>query len=205
MDSLLRYRISDWHQLVDCKSNNSRKLHIQVSDFIQNDVLKGVRILLNHDDFGVLFACVINSSGMLLDPVSKDSDIIYEMCPYQIICELQKYGFLIHYAPAKHLSSEHLTTLIKLQGLNFDKIRILNVYEIKNGVKQFNWKVVGFKLKKNPYWLNADYSPSKKEYMKAVEEGTAIDVLSFVDKCKLDWTWLYGYVASISDILEENS
>ena len=39
----LRYNISDWHQAAECLSNNSTKLHIAVSDYIQNDSLGGTK------------------------------------------------------------------------------------------------------------------------------------------------------------------
>ena len=44
MPEPLRYEISDWHQLTDVQSNNSRDLSIRVSDIIHSDILTGLRI-----------------------------------------------------------------------------------------------------------------------------------------------------------------
>ena len=44
MSQPLRYNISDWHRLTEVKSNNSRKLRIDVTDLIQSDILTGMTI-----------------------------------------------------------------------------------------------------------------------------------------------------------------
>ena len=202
----LRYRISSWSQLPDCVSNNSRKLHIEVSEFMNNVILTGTRIQIVHEDFGVLFACVVRCAGNMITPISRHPDIVQEFSPNQILAELSKYGFIIEYKPAKHLPSSQLDLLIQLSHLGYDKIRILNVYEWSgSAAKEFKWRVVGFKVGPLPYWLNSDYAVSENEYTDALEAGNAINISAITDNCKWDWSWLYGYVVNIQDILEENA
>ena len=86
----LKYNISAWDQLSCCLSNLSRDLHIHVTEFVQNDKISGTRIRVEHETFGVLFACVINAQGSL---VSTDSGIVHEFTSDEILAELKKYGF----------------------------------------------------------------------------------------------------------------
>ena len=198
----LRFRISDWHQLKDCKSNNSDKLHITVSDIINDRRLTGLRICLNHSDIGVLFACVLGCKGDIVDEMTDN--ITFELTPNQILCELYKYGFQIEYRPSHHIPSSQLDYLITLDKLGFEKIRVLNTYKYKNGVKQFKWYVVAFNSSNNPYWLNNDYCPSFEELSKALDNGSALNISAISNRNNWSWAWL-DYVANINDILEENA
>lgn len=201
----LRYKISDWHQLTKCKSNNSNKLKIEVSDFIQDNRLNGVRISIVHSDFGPLFTCVLNATGSIVD--SLQDNITFEFTPIQILSELSKYGFLVTYKPVEVLPSSQLDYLITLSQLGYDKIRILNVYSYvgSTGDKSFKWYVVAFNADKNKYWLNNDYSPSDKEFVAAMKNGSAMNISGISKTKSWSWSWLYGYVANILDVLEDNA
>ena len=63
MSTPLRYNISNWLQLSECKSNNSVDLYITVRQIIDDGShrLSGTSILVQHNQFGVLFACLVNS------------------------------------------------------------------------------------------------------------------------------------------------
>ena len=201
---LLRYSISDVHQLVKCESNTSRDLVIHVTDFVQDDRLKGVRISLEHTTFGVLFATVIHSSGSLyLDSVT--ADCFNEMSVSQILSELARYGYCIEWEEYKKLSGDQIQFLMTLNQLGFEKIRILPVWHLENHVKVFSNRVVTFNSDKNPDWLNNNYAASDQEFKQSLANGSAFNVTEIGKLNSLYWNWLYGWVASINDILAENA
>ena len=197
----LRYNISNWHQLKDVLSNKSRKLHIVVSDFMQNDNINATRITVKHEDYGVMFCCTINASGSLVQ--ENTEGVVYELTPSIILAELEKFGFLVTFEPKKHLSNSQLDYLETLQTLHYDKLRVLNVWHQENGIKVFKWYVVAFTIKTNSQWLNNGYSPSDYEYTESLRNGSAINISEISKDKKWDWSWL-DYVANISDILEDN-
>ena len=201
MEMPLRYNISDWHQLTEVKSNNSRDLFITVGDFVQDKRLSGTRIQIVHKSFGVLFACVVNAQGSMISELEEN--VVYELTPKQILLHLQVFGFLVTFDPQKHISKNQIEFLKTLRGLGYDKLRVLNVWHTENGVKAFNWYVVAFNIKPNPDWINNGYSPSEKEYSTALQNGSAINVSALSKEKHWDWSWL-DYVANIDDILKDN-
>ena len=204
MQTNLTYKINDWHQLSRCQSNNSTHIKIVVSDFINDRRLSGTRIELVHDDFGTLFSCIVNASGGMVSEICDN--IIFELTPKQILSELHKYGYNIIYTGRQRLSGTQAEYLMTLRKLNFDKLRILNVYTIDNtGNKVFKWYVVAFNADKNVYWLNSDYAPSHKEFINSIDNGSAINISAMCKDKHYNWSWLVNWVADINDILEENS
>lgn len=198
----LRYNISDWHQLSKVQSNNSRDLSISVSDFIHDNRLSGLRIQVNHKAFGVLFACIINAQGSMISELAKN--VVYELTPKQILLQLEVFGFLVTFNPKKHLSGNQISFLMALQDLHLDKLRVLNVWYLENGVKVSKWQVVAFNIQDNPMWINNGYSASDDEYMSALKNGSAINVTAISTEKHWDWSWL-DYVANIDDILKDNA
>ena len=164
----LRYNISSWRQLPQCKSNNSKNLHIHVTDFIDNHLLRGFRISVDHAVYGTLFACVLNARGEMITHLNQnvpaEEPMAFEFTTDQILQELKKYGFFISYNPREHLPSSQIEYLMTLQGLHYDKIRLLYVREQKYGATQAKRYLVAFKSCKHRQWLNNDYSPAKKEF-----------------------------------------
>ncbi len=198
----LRYNISDWRQLKNVKSNNSRDLYILVTEFMQNDKLMGLRIQVLHKAFGILFACVLNAQGSIVSEFNDNLTV--ELTPKQILAELKKYGFFVTYDPRNHLPGNQLEYLMTLKGLGYDKLRILNVWNTENGVKSFHWYVVAFNVKKNVEWINNGYSPSKKEFTESLKNGSSINISALSKVNRWSWNWL-DYVANIDDILEDNA
>lgn len=197
----LRYHISDWHQLPQCLSNNSRDLKIHVTDFIRNDELKGLRIAVHHLKFGTLFATVMSPQGSIIS--DEYVDTVHTMTTDDILSTLAMYGFLVVYCPRKHLSQSQLEYLQTLKGLRFDKLRRLPVWETVRGNKVFQVVTVAFKIESHSDWINNNYAPSKKELDAGLIAGTAINISAISkDQC-FDWSWL-DYVANIDDILEDN-
>ncbi len=198
----LRYQISDWKQLCKCKSNNSSKLKINVTEFIQNSDVRGTRISVDHELLGTLFTYVVNLSGGIISPVSSSIDS--ELSTNEILAQLAKFGFLVTFKEYAHLSGDQLQYLMTLQNLHFDKIRLLNVWDASSGIKEFTTYVVAFKLDFLSDWLNAGYSPSKSEYLEAMNAGYAINISAISRDKEFRWDWLYNWVADINDILESN-
>ena len=201
----LRYKISSWRQLPQCMSNNSRELHISVTDFIQSEILEGLRIQIKHDKLGVLFACVLNSSGPLVSCAKCNA--VYEFTPTQIISELEKYGFLVDYNPASNLSGDQLQYLMTLNALHYAKIRLMNVWDTDEitGAQKYTVQVVAFISAVNPYWLNNGYSCSKKEFTECLNNGSACNLPMISETKKYNWSWLSGFVANIEDVIKDNA
>lgn len=195
----LRFQISDWHQLNKCVSNNSRDLTLHVTDFVQDDRLVGLRITVEHNVFGILFACLLNASGTMI----TEPDNYIEFTPTKILSELARFGFYVVYNPREHLSSKQLEYLRTLDKLHYDKIRILSVNDpatLSNDVIMY---VIAFQVDMCPNWIYNDYVATKSEYMDALANGAAINISKISDTQSFNWSWL-DYVANISDVLKDN-
>ena len=201
----LRYNISNWLQLSECKSNNSVDLYITVKQIIDDGShrLEGVNILVNHTQYGTLFACLVNSNGTLLTP-DPVSGIIKEFSTDEILAELNKFGFDVTFEINQHLSGNQIAYLITLSGLEYDKIRKLPVYQYDSlGNKVFSDYVVAFNVEHCPDWINMDYTCKNSEFLSKLNDGVALN-LTFMSKTQMfDWTWL-TYVANIDDIIRDN-
>ncbi len=200
----LRYKISSWRQLPNCLSNNSRELRIHITDFFNNDELRGFRISLEHTTMGVLFCCVLQARGSLI--TDEDEYGASELTPTEILKELYKYGFYITYEPIHALSGNLLDYLITLDKLGYDKIRILNVWHsTDNGSTESDTKIVAFQSNPLGDWLNNGYSANRKEFLDALDAGTAINLTDTSRTKNFRWDWLYGNVLNIEDIIEDNA
>jgi hypothetical protein len=184
-------------------SNNSRELRIHITDFFNNEELRGFRISLEHTTLGVLFCCVLQARGSIV--TDEDEYGASELTPEEILKELRKYGFEITYEPIKGLSGNLLDYLITLDKLGYDKIRVLNVWHMQNGTKAFETKIVAFQVNPHGDWLNNGYSASEKEFIKALNDGTAINLTDTSRTKNFRWDWLYGNVLSIEDVVEANA
>lgn len=201
----LRYQISDWHQLPGCKSNNDKCLKISITDFIQDPRLSGTRISVEHPTFGNLFTYIVDLSGNLISNLSLSSELQTHLSIDDILLQLSRFGFLITYKEYEHLSGNQLQFLMTINNLHFDKIRLLNVWDVEDGVKQFKLYVVAFQVEPLSQWLNAGYAPSNTEFQNALNSGYALNVSALSEAQSFSWDWLYNWVADISDIIESNS
>ena len=201
----LHYNISNWLQLSECRSNNSIDLYITVKQVIDDGShrLEGTIILVNHTQYGTLFACLVNSKGSLLTP-DPVSGIIKEFTTDEILAELNKFGFDITFEINQHLSGEQISYLITLSGLNYDKIRKLPVFEYdKQGNKVFSDYIVAFNVDSCSEWIDINYACKKNEFLGKLNEGVALNLTHMSQTQLFDWTWL-TYVANIDDIIEDN-
>ena len=201
MSDLLRYNISNWLQLSECHSNNSTDLFITVKQIIDDGThrLTGINILVNHNQYGTLFACLVNANGTLLTP-DPDSGIIKEFSTDEILEELYKFGFDVTFTINQHLSGDQISYLITLLDLGFDKLRMLEVQQ-QDG-RYANYLVV-FNVEKCPDWIRNDFTCSRKLFLESLNNSGAMNLTDLKQTKGFDWTWL-TYVANIEDIIEDN-
>ena len=196
----LRYNISSWEQLVECMSNYSNKLHIQVRKILQDTRLTGTVIDVIHEEFGSLFCYLVNGRGPLL---ASDDPLEYEMSCAEILKELERFGFLVTFDCKEHLPAKQIDFLRTVQKLGYDKIRILDVYSYTStGVKLLNPHIVVFNVAPNPGWMDNNYSARKEEFLEALSIGSAFDLSNLSDVNRFHWDWL-DFVGSLDDILAE--
>lgn len=197
MGEPLRYNITDWHQLRDCLSNNSRDLRIVVSDIFNDDILTGLRIQVVHQLFGPLFVCVLNAEGELITVPTGSEQI--EFTTERILQELAKYGFFVTFDEVKNLPQDQLDFLYTIMGLGYDKLRLLAV---KGKDMPNQMYIMVFDVDKAPAsWLINTHVATYAEYTSVLQVGGAINI---TEKAKRwQWNWL-DFVANIEDILEEN-
>ena len=198
----LRYNISNWLQLSDCKSNNSVDLYITVKQVIDDGShrLQGINILVNHTQYGTLFACLVNSSGSLLTP-DPDSGIIKEFTTEEILAELNKFGFDIIFEINQHLSGDQISFLMTVYDLGYDKLRVLSVQDKPGG--HYSDYLVVFNVEKCPDWIHNDYTCGKQVFVNALTSSGAMNLTDLKQTQGFDWTWL-TYVANIDDIIRDN-
>lgn len=198
---LLRYRISSWRQLPKCRSNNSRDLNIRVSDFINNNVLRGFNIQVYHPKYGVLFATTLEARGVLV--TDDDEYGRTQLSTETILKELHKFGFFITYYPISNLSSAELNYLLVLQQLGYDKLRMIQTAYSAN--VETSYKVIAFQVDKLTDWLNNMYNPTESEFTQALMDGTAINLTEISETRKMSWGWLKDKVVDINDVIRDNA
>ena len=197
--TILQYQISDWSQLSNCRSNNSPLLNISVSKFMNNRDITGTRVCVNHEIYGTLFAYTIFPRGDLVtnDVSFRTEDV---MTSDILLNELARYGFYVDYQEEYHLSTGLVNLLKTIQGLNYDKIRVISVH-VDDDIKNNKVYITAFNVRENEYWINSGYSPSEKEWNEAILSGTAINISGLQDGKNYDWSWLYNSVQDIDQIL----
>ena len=202
MANPLRYNISNWLQLTECKSNTSADLYITVKQIIDDGShrLMGTAILVQHNQYGTLFACLVNADGTLLSK-DKHSEIIWEFTTDEVTKILATYGFDVTFHINQHLSGDQISYLITLSELGFDKLRKLLVYY--SNTKKYSEFLVAFNVDKCPQWIKNDYTCSAKEFVDALQYSGAMNLTDLKQTKGFDWTWL-TYVADIDDIIEDN-
>lgn len=202
MSTPLRYNISNWMQLAECKSNNSTDLYITVRQIIDDGShrLQGINILVNHSQYGTLFACLVDANGTLLTP-DPVSGIIKEFSTEEILVELNKFGFDVTFEINQHLSGDQISYLMTINDLGYDKLRRLYVQDKPNG--GYSEYIVVFNVAKCPDWIDLDFTCGKQPFVNALMSSDAMNLTDLEQTKGFDWTWL-TYVANIEDIIEDN-
>lgn len=207
MNNPYRYNISNWQQLAECKSNNSVDLYITVKQIIDDGShrLQGVNILVNHSQYGTLFACLINSSGSVLTP-DPVSGIIKEFSTDEILAELNKFGFDVEFSINQHLSGDQISFLMTVNDLGYDKLRRIWVQDRPDGTYSEYVIVFNTSSEKCPQkWITGDpvVQCGKKLFVDALIGSVAMNLTDLAQTKDFDWTWLTSMV-NIEEIIEEN-
>lgn len=201
----LRYEITDWSQVTECLSNNSKDLHMRYIEIADED-LEGKLILVEHNIYGILFSCLVEAKGSLLaspDPCNPEMFHVFRI--EDILMELYKFGFDIRLKRERKLTGDQLDYLMNLNSLGFDKIRMLTiVLPYVPHKPKYKVVVVGFIVNDHPKWLDNTYQCPESEFLKAIENGTAVNLTSISSSKNFDWSFLRDYVLSINDILAVN-
>lgn len=199
----LRYRVSALNQLPKCLSNNSRQLHIHYSEFLNNDILIGKKITVEHDDLGELYCKIFDIHGRIITetPVSIEEAAQEKE---QLIKDLAKFGFYIEYSSLPLPTTEQLEYLKTIEKMGYDKFRLLNVYHVNESQQYiYEEKLVGFISSQLPKWLNNTHTSSISEFKSALASSYAINLSLMSDFNISSWQWLEGIVVGISDIEDE--
>lgn len=202
MSNPLRYNISNWLQLSECKSNNSADLYITVKQVIDDGShrLTGLIILVQHTQYGTLFACMVNADGSLLTK-DQNSGIIWEFSTDEITDILATFGFDVTFHINQHLSGDQISYLMTVSDLGFDKLRRLIVQGLDGKYSEY---IVVFNVAKCPEWIANDYVCGIKPFLNALQTSGAMNLTDLEQTKGFDWTWL-TYVANIDDIIEDNN
>lgn len=187
---------------MDVKSNNSPRLSISVTDFIQNKEIAGLRICVEHEKFGPMFTCVLKAHGSIV--TCPGNSYYHEFTVDDILKELYKYGFYITYDPKPALTGNQLEYLMTLDKLGFDKIRLMDVVTYYGPVGTVDKYVVAFNAKEHPQWIENTYTADSSGFTDAVMSGSACNLTAISKTKNYNWDWL-TYVANIQDIIKDNA
>lgn len=201
----LRYEITDWSQVTDCLSNNSRDLKLRYIEISDEDLV-GKLIMVEHNVYGTMFSCLVECRGPILSTLSPMDDLYHVLPMDEILAELRKFGFEIFFKREKKLTGDQLSYLMNLDQLGFEKIRKLTIVlpYIPHQPK-YRTIVVGFMACSHPKWLDNTYQCPQTEYQKAVDAGTVVNLTAISQSRNFDWSFLGDFVLSINDILAVNS
>lgn len=194
----LRYTISDWRQARKCLSNTSRKLHIEVAEYVQNADIVGLQLAVKHELYGYLFVTTIRCTGNILDPDIPD------LSNEDILQQLARFGFLITYVPEANLKGSQLDCLANLQEIGFDKITRVTVMRREDNHRSKYKAIVAFKSADNTDLIPFDYVISALDFTCRLDKGTVFNLNEISYNEQFDWTWLKSTV-NIEDILQANS
>lgn len=201
-NTILQYQISDWDQLSKCQSNLSPDYKIRVCHYVQNKDIKGINVSVHHSKYGILLAYTINPQGDLVNPLSPDVKDIVKATT--LLNELRRYGFYVDYVEEENLKPKMLELLKTIQGLHFDKLRLLFVHENNNPSKGHNY-ITAFSVSRLPEWINSGYSPSQKEWESALVTGSAFNVSGLENGKVFNWSWAYNAIFDIDELIENNT
>lgn len=197
----LRYKICRWPQAVNCLSNNSRNLYISVNELVQNEVLTGVLIKVEHTELGTLFAAMVRGEGQIVTKDDEEGNHIPWMTTSQILQQLAKFGFYIIYNQISSLDDDILDELMQVRDLGFDKLNQIVVQSRKEGSKVSKKYTVAMKTKGNEDLLIYGAHVSELKFNNRLASSKMIVLL---EDSTIEWSWVDS-LYNISDILQENA
>ena len=202
MSQLLRYQISNWNQIVDCLSNNSRNLYITLSKVIDRPTISGQIIKVRHSKYGTLFAAILNGHGKLLNNCTEDNLPLPFMSTEEILTELQRFGFYITYDVKCHLPDNILDFLTTVDNLGYDKItKVCLETTFDNSSRLWLPTTIVMKSQFNDDLLTYGCKVTRKVFNKKLTDNVIMNIQNEPD---MKWDWV-KYIANIEDILLENA
>ncbi len=200
---LLRYEISNWDQITNCLSNNSKALSLSLSKVIDGNAMRGLVVKVNHANYGTLFAAMIKGSGQLLTDKDEEGQILPFLTTDEILKQIAKFGFIISYVERAHLNNETLVFLNNVKQLGFDKITRVQL-ETRNEYWAKAWtpKILVIKSQYNTDLLKFDCSLPIKNFNEKLANNWIMNVTD-LDAENVTWDWV-TYIANIIDIINEN-
>lgn len=145
----LQYEIDDWHQLPGARSNADPTLRIKITDFIHSAVFEGLRIQVRHPQYGILFSCIVNTSGRL---TSYDPNACLE--PDQILTALRQLGFEVKFKTKPVLNQPTIEFLEGCLATGYTHIR--------RAVREWTPQRIAYTADGNDY---RRIRPGKKEHI----------------------------------------
>lgn len=202
MSKTLRYKISNWSQITDCLSNNSRNLYLSLNKIIDGNRLKGQLLQVNHASYGTLFAAMIIGSGQLITETDDEGNIIPFLTTKEILKQIQKFGFIVEYDVKSNLPSPTIALLSTLYELKYDKITVVQVRIRSTESSSYIWKpqTIVMKSEFNTDIINYRCKITEKLFKDKLAKNTIMNVSN---EEGINWDWV-TYTANISDILDEN-
>lgn len=200
---LLRYEISNWDQITNCLSNNSKALSLSLSKVIDGNAMRGLVVKVNHANYGTLFAAMIKGSGQLLTDKDEEGQILPFLTTDEILKQIEKFGFIISYVERAHLNNETLVFLNNVKQLGFDKITRVQVEtRTEYGAKIWVPRILVIKSQYNTDLLKFDCNLSLKDFCDKLANNWIMNV-TYLHSENVTWDWV-TYIANIIDIINEN-
>ena len=159
-------------------------------------------IKVNHANYGVLFAAMINGSGSLISKEDEEGNDLPFLTTEEILKQLEKFGFYIEYNVESNLPSNVIAYLSELYNLGYDKITQVYLESTSvSGSKVWRPTVIVMKsYQDNDDLLTFNCRLFRDKFYKKLEANSIINV---THEDNMEWSWL-NYIANISDLLDEN-
>lgn len=198
------YAIDNWQQITNATSNIDPTLKVKYTQFLNSSILEGGRIQVVHPEYGILFSCLTNASGFLVD---YDPNAFLDT--QSILLALRQLGFDIRFKTNPSINSATREYLQSALDMGYDSIRwcikkhkvqtdsmVWNGNCLKKGCAERNTRIIiCFDSNKRPEFLN--------QYIKPIQNfgGDVLEV-DTTKNPKLDFSWLI-LPMNIQSILNE--
>ena len=202
-DRDLYYEIDEWPQICDCISNVSEKLHVTYDVLLGRKISGGI-VRVEHDDYGTLFAYLVDGSGDLLEPDSNG--VVFELTTDEVLLELHKYGFNVRFSERIRFNRDQYQLLTSASLFGMDKIRLMfvdnGVFDLSKGYDR-KARLVLFDASNLSSWLDNQKTCTEKEFVDAIESGYAINVTKATGGIKPgnNWSFLYEHIYNVCDLI----
>ena len=194
----LRYEISSWEQASKCLSNNSKKLHIEVSHVLDAPVLESRQISVVHEDYGIVFSVTTEGIGTLISAQTDKGRELPWMTTDEILIQLEKFGFDITFNQLSNLRGDLISYLIKLSQFGMSKLTRVNVVE----GEVTNSCVIALTDKQSAT-VTWGSTLTATQLAEMCREMNALDLTTVSAIERFNWDWLICTM-NISDVLDEN-